>query len=190
MTTLTLYTTASDLYGNSNSVYRDTYSYLMLGRNSSGYTFKAWLPFTAAIDQGTSITSATLKLRCQTASSGTTCKFKIGCDDQDNPSKPATWAALDARVQTTAVLTVASEPAWTLGTEYTYDITSAVQEIIDRAGFASGNTIAVLIVDNGSNIGAERQAAAYEDATYTEAILEIVYSGAPPATFAPKIISF
>lgn len=192
MTVLTINTTADDLYGNSNSVYRDTYAMLALGKNSSGYTFKSWIPFTVNIPQGTTIDSAIVKFRAQNDQTGDTCKFKIGCVAADNASKPGTWAALNALTLTTAYTTEASAAHWTAGNEYTYDITTAVQEIINRGGFSSGNVIAVLCVDNGSNTGAEREPAAYEDTSYAQSILVITYTEEPPpaGTFVPKFVSF
>jgi hypothetical protein len=191
-TTVAINTTADDLYGNSNSVFRDTYAYINVGKNASGYTYKSWIPFTVALDQGLQIDSATLKLRAYNGQAGDTCKIKIGCVAADNASKPGSWASLNGLTMTTAYTADASVAHWSAGNEYTYDITTAVQEVLDRGGFSNGNVIAVLIVDNGSSTGAERDIAAYEDTSYAQAILEIVYTeDEPPAgTFVPKIVSF
>lgn len=77
--------------------------------------------------------------------------------------------------RTTTTANYTYNPAgYTAGDEYTYDVTNAVQEVINRAGWASGNTLAVIVdspTPSGSN---RRQVASYDNATYTEPILVLV----------------
>ena len=134
-----------------------------------------WLPFTVALGKHIPIVSATLKLVAKDNGSNTTVKIKVGCEAADNPSDPTTIADAASRTLTTAYLTNNNVAAWTAGTEYTFDITTAVQEILNRAGWASGNKLGVMILDNGSSDGAARSFAALEHASYAEAKLEIVY---------------
>ena len=182
-TTLTLYAGSGDLHA-SSSVYDTTNTALLIG-NSAATAAKTWIPFAnVTINQGQTITSATLKLTSTSSLSTTTVKIKIGCEDADNPSMPADWAAVDAREITTDVTLDNNVPAWTAGTVYTYNITTAVQEVLNRVGFSNGNTIAVLIFDDGSTSTMKRRPASEENTTYDPVILEIVYTAFTP-TFTP-----
>ena len=176
MATLDISTTASDCGADSGGGYSDTATFIEIGSNTAGgQTCRAWIPFTVTLWNSLVITSATLKVKAAGNGSNTTCKVKVGCEAADNPSKPTTKTDLYNRTLSTAYTTNNNVASWTAGTEYTFDITTAVQEILNRAGWASGNTMAVLIQDNGSSISAERQIAAYEHASYAEAKLDIVY---------------
>jgi len=136
-----------------------------------------WLPFASVgLEKGTSISSAILKLVCASSGSSTTVKVKIGNEAADNPSDPTTIASAASRVLSTAYTTDNNVAAWTAGTEYTFDITTAVQEILNRGGWNYGNKLALMIVDNGSSDAASRSFAASEHASYAEAKLDIVYT--------------
>lgn len=174
-TSVTYTCTSGDLYGN-DVVFLNTAGQIGFGGGGAGETaYKAWVPFTVNLRNRFKIYSATLKMVASSNKSGTTCKAKFGCEAADNPSAPANWAGLNARTLTTAYTQDDNVAAWTEGTEYTVDITSAVQEVLNRAGWASGQTMAVLIVDNTSSTGASREFASSENASYTEAKLEIAY---------------
>lgn len=134
-----------------------------------------WLPFVVTLGKNIPIISATLKVVCSSSGSSTTVKIKAGCEAADNPSNPTTIASAASRVLTSAYTTNDNVASWTAGNEYTFDITTAVQEVLNRAGWASGNTMAVMIVDNGSSNSASRSFASNEHATYAEPKLEIVY---------------
>jgi hypothetical protein len=94
---------------------------------------------------------------------------------------------LNARTLTTAYNN-ATLAAYTLGTEYTYDVTTAVQEVLDRAGFIAGNTLAILVHDNGSSANQLRNWASYENTTYTEPILQIVYNSPAGIAITPYMM--
>ena len=177
MAILSINTTASDCGANSGGGYSDTATLIEIGSNTvGGQTCRAWFPFLVALGNAQVITSATLKVRAAGNDSNTTCKVKVGCEAADNPSKPTTKTDLYNRVLSTAYTTNNNVAAWTAGNEYTFDITTAVQEILNRAGWVSGNTMAALFQDNGSTADASRSIAAYENVSYSEAILEIVYT--------------
>ena len=194
-TTLTLNTSSKDGGGTAAGISL-TGASLYLGNASDQ---KGFLPFEGMdIPQGTVITSATLKLRAATSRSETTVKIKIGCEDVDNPDlTPSDWADLNGRVMTTGATLDNNMPAWTAGSEYTYDITTAVQEVLDRQNYAKDNPIVVLIFDNGSTAGSRRHLAMEENTSYAQAVLEIVYTAStatpthtptntvPTSTFTP-----
>lgn len=175
MATATISTTTGDLSGN-DVVFYDSSTTLTIGGGAGGEAgYKAWIPFAVALLQGTAIASSTLKIRASHTESNATCKIKVGCEAADNPSAPANWSQLDSRTLTSAYLTNNNVSEWTAGTEYTFDITTAVQEILNRVGWSSGNTMAVMIIDNASSASAYRLIASYDNVNYTEPILEIVY---------------
>ena len=130
------------------------------------------------IAQGTSIISA--KLSVYVNSDVGTLSANIRGIDEDNT---VTWATDDRpsqRTKTTATIT-ANEANWT---DYTVDswayidITSVIQEIINRGGWSANNALAVVIEDTagtGENYIAAR---AYEYAGNLHgAKLDIVYGG-------------
>jgi len=191
MATLTIYTDAGDAfaYTNNNAFYGTT-NQLYIGNASSGdYPCRACIPIkNVTIAQGTQITSATLKGYARNNRSGGTINYYVGCEDADNPTTPTSGSSLNGRAITTAKLSISSGASWTAGALKTFDITTSVQEVLDRSGFASGNQINVLIHDNGSTINYIRDISSYESrATYTEPCLEIIYPDV--VTFIPHCLN-
>ena len=180
MTIVNFSTYDADCFGSPAPAFNNTGTSVYVGDlAAAGANGKSWLPFTVDIAKDTVITSATLKVRASGNSSGTTVKLKIGCEAADNPSAPTNWTQLNSRTLTTAYTLNNNVAAWTAGTEYTFDITTAVQEILNRAGWASGYTLAVMVNDNGSSVDTNRGFAASEHATYAAAILSIDYASSP-----------
>ena len=175
MTTVNISTATGDLYGRAvGPVLDNSGGTIELGKIASD-PCKAWIPFVVPLLNSTVLVSATLKLVANTSRSGTTGKLRFGCVAVDDASAPGTWAALNALTMTTAYTDDDSVAAQTAGVEYTWNITTAVQEIINRAGWASGNTIGVLIFENGGDNATQRTLASYDNETYTEPILSIDY---------------
>ena len=175
MATSTLSTTTNDCYGRaSGSVFDIAGTVLELGKISDD-PCKAWIPFVVPILKNTTVLTATIKLVANNTRSGATCKLRFGCEAADNPSAPSTWATLNSRTMSAAYTDDNNVAAQTAGTEYTWNITTAVQEILNRAGWASGNTMAVLIHENAGSSGSQRTVASYDNVTYTEPILVIEY---------------
>ena len=123
------------------------------------------------LPQGLQIISATVYWTASRSRSDG-CATKIGCEDADNPSAPTSKADISGRVLTSSYIT-ASLAAYTAGVEYSYDVTGAVQEVLNRAGWAYGNTLAVLC-DNTPGLG-RRYIAAAENTTYDGPRLAITY---------------
>ena len=177
MTTATFIAGSGDCWGSGQPSFSATSTNLGIGNvSASDYTAHAWIPFVnSSVPKGTVIIQATLYVVATTTESTTPVKLKIGCEAADNPSAPSSKIDLFGRTLTTAYTTDDNVAAWTAGTTYSWNITTAVQEILDRAGCAIGNTIAVFIKDNASTINKSRGIASSEHLTYAEAILEIVY---------------
>jgi hypothetical protein len=108
---------------------------------------RTWFPFTVNLAKGIHVISATLKLIAAAASAPAyTSTIKVGCEAADNPSTPTTKVDLYARTMSTANSNL-TLGVYVLDTEFTYDVTAAVQEILNRAGWASGNVLAVMVDD-------------------------------------------
>ena len=118
------------------------------------------------VPQGASINSANIVFHSDEAQTGTSPSLLIGAEDTDNAAVFTTTAnnvddRWDGTTNTVTLATVAwsSIPGWSAGEEgpdtTTPDLTSIVQEIVDRPGWISGNGIVFIIKDNsgGSNTG-------------------------------------
>ena len=104
------------------------------------------------------ITSAKLTFRCPIARSTTTCNVKVHFEAADDPAAPTSGSDVIGRTLTTGTSWNNIE-AWSFGNYYdSVDITSELQAIIDRAGWASGNAVIANILDNGSSSGVLRYA--------------------------------
>lgn len=112
--------------------------------------YHSWLRFQVNIAQGTTLTSAYLKLNNNGtgngAAGGGVAKLKVHCEDVDNSTMPADASAADARTLTAGV---ALTPAYTTGV-YSLDITSEVQTVINRAGWVANNYLSVFAKDDGA----------------------------------------
>ena len=109
--------------------------------------------------------------------SGTTVTLTLGFNDEDDPAAPTSYAELNALTMTTA--TVAWSPgAWTDGQAYlTPDLKTALQEIVDRAGWASGQDVILILEDNSSDDGAYRRFSSHDyDGGSEKAALFVSYT--------------
>lgn len=150
------------------------------GTSNIGFDVITWIPFTInGIYRGAKITSATLTV-VATITRSDSVSAKIGCELSANPSTPTTEADIKGRTLTTNYLTKSFE-AQNTGDTYSYDITTAVQEVINLPGWTGGNTLAVLL-KGSSNLDHRRQWAAFENATYAQPKLDIVINSFIPIT--------
>jgi hypothetical protein len=105
-----------------------------------------------------------------------TCNARVAAEDNSTPAVFSTYADFNGRVKTTASVDWNAVPAHVLGTSYdTPDITTVVQEVVDRADWATGNNMVVFVANNSSTAGAAREEAAFENVTYAEPELHILY---------------
>jgi hypothetical protein len=109
-----------------------------------------------AVPQGATITSATVTLYCAATNGGTTAQTIWWGEASDNAATFANSAGgkPEGRTPTTATVTKSfSISNWgSIGynTGDTITVTSIVQEIVNRAGWASGNALVIVAHDNGS----------------------------------------
>jgi hypothetical protein len=140
----------------------------------SGFRFTG-----ATIPQGATISAATLTLKAQASySTGSAITGRVACQAADNA---AAFAASSGNLNTTNRPRTAYSTDWSLQsvtgeTDYSKDITAQVQAVINRAGWASGNALVVLIDDNGSALSEWQDFYSYDNTPAKAAKLDITYS--------------
>ncbi len=143
------------------------------------------------IPAGATITNATIQFTASANSTTTTVNALIRGEAADSA---ATFAAssnnISSRTTTSANVAWNSIGSWTSGATTnatTPNLSSVVQEIVDRAGWINGNSMAFVISDNASTAGiAGRQARSFDTASTgptSAALLSVSYQA--PYTVAP-----
>lgn len=130
------------------------------------------------IPAGSTITLARVRFTASVTNSSTTVNTKWSAYDEDNPTVPTTLSAAVNAPRTTAVVTHSNLPAWTSGQTYdSPDLSTIIQEIIDRPGWDSGNRIVLFHEDNGTTAvnSTTRQGHSFDN-TGTEPELYIEYT--------------
>ena len=173
------------IWDGSNWVFGTDYTQISVGYwGSNSYKQGGGMRFTnITVPKGSTITSAYLTFTARASRSATTVNSKIHGEDADNPGQFSDLADYEGRTRTTAVVNWDDIAAWTLDSEYNSpDISSIIQEIIDRAGWASGNAMVIFWDDHDdrSTHSAERVRAgyAYDESATKCAKLHIEYT--PP----------
>jgi len=114
------------------------------------------------IPKNSTINSAKMVLTASAADSADTVNVRIYMNDSDDAIAPTTKEGFNALVLTTAFTNWYFTTNWVTDTEYdSGDFTNAVQEVVNRLGWASGNAMSVVWHDVTSNDDAERLAYAY-----------------------------
>lgn len=179
--TLNLQVGASDDDGDSqisidvdNSITRDR---IPLGNYNGNAHIGAARFSSVALAQGTAITSAELILTAIGSYDCGACTLSITLqlDDVDN-SAALTTTNINDRTGTTASSNH-SIPVIVDNTEYNFDITAQVQEVLDRGGFTSGNAMTVLASDNGSDGSEWQEYHSYDNDPAKAPKLVIEYGG-------------
>lgn len=88
---------------------------------------------------------------------------------------------IEGRARTTANSGGKNIQSVTAESDYIWDVTTAVQEVINRAGWASGQDISVLLVDNGSTNNEWQDFYSYDGSATKAARLDIIYTTATKA---------
>ena len=129
------------------------------------------------IPQGATIHSAYVRGYASDTVSGATATAVIRGEDADTANAFSTYTNFIARIKTSASVAWASIAAWTFGTAYnTPSLTTIIQEIVNRASWASGNAIVIFVENNGSSSGAYREWAAYDHLTLAAPQLVVTFS--------------
>jgi hypothetical protein len=154
------------------SGFDNTNIYLPAGRNAFVQFFDGFRFQGIAIPQGATIDSAVLTLDILSITGAPS--VRIYGNDTDDAAVWADPGNLIRNITKTTAFAAFSPGATGVAT---VGVTALVQEIINRAGFASGNDLA-LGMFNQATLNYEFQIAAYEHGTRDEAQLDIVYTEA------------
>lgn len=130
------------------------------------------------IPQGATITNAYIEFETDEVTTVSTTLTFYGEDTDNAPVFNSTASNISSRTQTTASVDWSTIPAWnTLNEKHqSPDLSSVVQEIVDRGGWASGNSM-VFIVDGSG----ERVAESYDGESTAAPLLHVEYSETPVA---------
>lgn len=159
-------------------------SILSPGSHGNNDEYSAGVRFTGVtIAQGTTITSATFSMRANaTYNAGSNVvAYIVCCQAADNAGALVASGSTDldggTRAGTTADSGTWTQTSVTGGTRYSVDITASVQEVINRAGWVSGNAIVVLVDTHANTTVGEWQDYDANSATLGPR-LDIVYGAA------------
>lgn len=110
------------------------------------------------IPAGSTILSAYLRFTAYQDNTETACSVNIYFNDVDDAVAPTDGEECGDLVLGSPVAW-SSIPTWTSGGKYnSADISSILQTVINRSGWASGQAVMAVIHNNGSDIGATRRA--------------------------------
>lgn len=175
MTIVNLQVSASldDVWDNFSSGFTGSNQFLTCGQYG-GTRYRSAMRFlNVAIPNAATILSAVLTLRAS-SSFGIACYTKLSCLAADSATAPASTADWNGRAETTAKVDWDITSAWTAATNYpSVNFASAVQEVINRPGWISGNALVAVWKDDSSLL--------------TEHNWRQVVSFNQSATFAPKL---
>ena len=178
MTTLSFNAGSGDCWGDNDGNFSNSGTFLWLaGTNGIDFDVRTWIPFVVNLPS-LLITSAVIRwVASQTRSDAV--DVRIACEASDNAASPVDNGGLLGRTLTSSKVFTSLE-AYTTGNQYSYDITGPVQEVLNRSGWVYGNTLAVIVDDDGTINDRRRQIASYENGTYARAILDITYNAYIP----------
>jgi len=147
-----------------------------LRQNSSFYSAFRFTDSGAALG-GVSVTAATLSINIDSGSIDDP-KFYVYAEAVDDAATLTTTANdISDRPLTTARVTV---DGTNVGTGwYDIDVTSVVQEIVNRPGWVAGNSICLVLVDSGA--GGDVRFDSYDDTPANAPKLQVVYDTAGQA---------
>lgn len=158
--------------------------------NPGAVTRAISLRFTSVtIPQGASITSAKITFVSPSYAQSITLKAKIEGVDEDNTAEFVISPESTAKTRTKTTANVAWEQALSVAADTAFDtpnIGTIVQEIVDRAGWSSGNAMAFYLSDNGSSSGQYIDMEEYNSSSSEAALLTIVYVGSS-ASLSPSL---
>ena len=154
------------------------------GALATEYQFGCGMRFAnILIPQGVNITSAKLSLYCFDPGIAAIVKTRISASNEDDAATFSGPGNFDTRwaARTTARVDWDNIPVWIPNTWYdSPDITTVIQEIVNRAGWASGNAIVIFWddFDNRSPHMAQgtRGADSYDESPITAPKLVITYT--------------
>jgi hypothetical protein len=123
---------------------------LIFGTGGGLATYQAGIRFrNVDVPQGATIRVAYIRFEAE-GTDAVAMDVDIDCEDADNSDAFTTYANLVGRPRTGSSVNWVT-PAWTAGTFYdTPSLVSPVQDVVDRAGWTSGNNLTIFLDDNAS----------------------------------------
>lgn len=154
--------------------------------DSLDFNRSAWLRFTnITVPAGATITAASIQVRA-VGLSGAIPAMTIDGNDIDNAVAPTSRSQVNALAHTSAAVSW-TPPSWTATLPYTTsNLSTIIQEIVDRPGWSSGNAMLLFMKDtNTSNVVGQISFDAFEGSPANAAILSVTYdSGVTPTANA------
>ena len=180
-TTITISCNAGDCWADKFNNFDNTDTMLYVGDTvvAADRDPRAWIPFTVNLARGTVVHQAFLKVIADANSSPVTSNIQISCEAADNPSAPTTGANCNGRTKS-AFTNNFTLVQYTSGVEYTYQIDNPVQETLQRSGWVSGNTLAVMIDDVDTSDKPHSIRSSRHTGGIYRAVLQIVVSSYVP----------
>lgn len=153
---------------------------LQIGNNSSLSIATGWRLTGVGVAQGATINSAFLTITASvTYTTGSTLSAIVSGQAADNaPTFAASAGNLGTgtRPRTTAATGALNLQSVTAEIEYVINVTSIIQELVNRPGWASGNSLVLIADNNGSANGEWQDFYSYNGSPGKAALLEIVYT--------------
>jgi len=143
-----------------------------------GESYDVFLRFTnVTIPASSTISAAILIFTCKIASAVDTVRTNVAAEDAANPASPVSGADMDGRVRTTAFVAWDFTTDWIVDSTYSPgDLSTVIQEIVDRGDWASGNALQVFVDDDGSDALARRFPVSFDGSATECAKLDITYT--------------
>jgi len=161
---------------------------IQLGNAASGQPQVDGWRWALSIPKGSTVTKAYVRFIAQAANTSATPTLTIYAQAVNDATAFSTAVNnVGSRASTTATVAWTGLPSWVSGLEYiTPNIGTVVDEIVKRAGWASGNNIAILI--SATNVNVLRPVVSYDGASANAAYLEVYYKSLGP-NWSPGIIN-
>ncbi|MGH7404527.1 MAG: DUF2341 domain-containing protein [Candidatus Methylomirabilales bacterium] len=138
------------------------------------------------IPQGSAITNAYIEFTATQNKSGTTSLTFHGEASDNAPTFASASWNISTRTTTSASVTWSSVPSWSSNLAYqTPNLSAVIQEIVDRSGWASGNSLVIIVSGSG-----DRDAKTYENSSTQAALLHVDYGQSGSSTAAPAGAGF
>jgi len=115
---------------------------------ADGLNYGAYRFLTVNVAQGTTIAKAIMEIHVGGVNGSNQVKMRIWGINEDNTAEFDTGTFATARGKTTASVDYDFNPS--VGSFYQITVTSLVQEILNRAGWVSGNQLGIMLWDNGT----------------------------------------
>jgi hypothetical protein len=133
------------------------------------------------VPQGATIIAAYVTFEAEEADANNDTLVSIRAEQTDSAATFSTWNDFANRcwAPTARPVTVYWGPIekWAAGNTYeTPSLTTIIQQLVDRPGWAANNEIVLFFLDNKSTVGAQRRACSWDHATGAAPELTVVYA--------------